>query len=367
MSIKNICFISNLFPSDKDPSFGSFVGLSYQQLKNMGYNLSKPIVINARVGKFKKLLAYIKFFFLGLKATINSKYDFFYIHYLTYSTLCLLPILPFKKVKYLVNIHGDDLVGTRFIHKFMGLPSAYILKNATAVVVPSLYFKRQLLARHPFIEEYKVIISESAGFREDFFYPPIVEETETINQNDNLHFGYISRVDEGKGWEVMLTAFALLKEKNPVEYARSTLSVYGAGAQASAFSKMVLQLRLSDVVTYYGPLAQKELGDKYRSFDYFLFPTRRESFGLVAVESLACGTPVICSAIEPLTDMLFHGDNGFLFKDGCSDSLYENIKSCFALTKKSTLLLREHAVKSANQYKSEHVAKRLYDAIETIF
>jgi glycosyltransferase involved in cell wall biosynthesis len=366
MSIKKICFISNLFPSEKDPSFGSFVGLSYQQLKNMGYNLSQPIVINARVGKFKKLLAYIKFFFTGLKAILSNKYDFFYIHYLTYSTLCLLPILPFKQVKYLVNIHGDDLVGTRLIHKIMSLPSGYILKRATAVVVPSLYFKRQLLLRHNFVGEGKIIISESAGFREDFFYPAKDQKNELITHSENLHFGYISRVDEGKGWELMLLAFAQLKENNPAEYAKSRLSVYGAGAQAPAFNAMVLQLHLSDVVTYYGPLAQKELGEKYRSFDYFLFPTRRESFGLVAVESLACGTPVICSAIEPLTDMLFHGDNGFLFKDGCADSLYENIGKCFGMTEENYLLLRKQAVKSAEQYKSEHVAQRLYDAIETI-
>ncbi len=365
--MKKICFISNLFPSEKDPSFGSFVGLSYQQLKKMGYSLSKPIVINARVGKFKKLLAYIKFFFAGLKAVLSSKYDFFYIHYLTYSTLCLLPVLPFKKVKYLVNIHGDDLVGTRLIHKIVGLPSTYILKRATAIVVPSLYFKRELLARHAHVDESKIIISESAGFREDFFYPAEGEPNPLRNPTEGLHFGYISRVDEGKGWELMLAAFAQLKEKNPTKYANSRLSVYGAGFQAPEFNAMVLQLNLSDVVTYYGPLVQKELGDKYRSFDYFLFPTRRESFGLVAVESLACGTPVICSAIEPLTDMLFHGDNGFLFKDGCADGLYANILRCFDMTKEDSLVLREQAVKSASQYKSERVAKRLYNAIETIF
>lgn len=367
MSIKNICFISNLFPSIKDPTFGSFVGLSYQQLKGMGYNLSQPIVINARVGALKKLLAYIKFFWSGLKALLNNKYDFFYIHYLTYSTLCLLPVLPFKNVKYLVNIHGDDLVGTRLIHKVMGLPSAYILKHASAIVVPSLYFKRQLLIRHPFVNEERIIISESAGFREDFFYPRDVQYTESTTESDNLHFGYISRVDEGKGWELMLSAFALLKKNNPNKYAKSKLSVYGAGAQVPAFHAMVLRLNLSDVVTYYGPLPQKELGNKYRSFDYFLFPTRRESFGLVAIESLACGTPVICSAIEPLTDMLSHNHNGFLFEDGNSDDMYNNIVNCFDITEKCYSLLREQAVTSAEPYKSKYVAKRLHDAIESIF
>jgi len=365
--MKKICFISNLFPSKDDPTFGSFVGLNYQQLKNMGYELAEPIVINARVGAFKKILAYIKFFFTGLKAILSNKYDFFYIHYLTYSTLCLLPILPFKKVKYLVNIHGDDLVGTRLIHKVMGLPSAFILKRATAVVVPSLYFKRQLLARHAFVDEDKVIISESAGFREDFFYPPKTQVNELIAHNDNLHFGYISRVDEGKGWELMLAAFALLKEKNPTEYANSRLSVYGAGAQVPAFNAMVLQLGLSDVVTYYGPLAQYKLGDVYRSFDYFLFPTRRESFGLVAVEALACGTPVICSAIEPLTDVVKDSYNGYLFNDGSEKSLYQKLEYCFSIATSDYSSLTKSSVLSVKHLGAKEVCKELYKELTKRF
>lgn len=362
MTIKRIGFISNLFPSKKDPSFGSFTGLSYQQLKQMGYSLSQPIVIDARVGAFKKLLAYIKFFFAGLKAVLSNRYDFFYIHYLTYSTLCLLPILPFKKVKFLVNIHGDDLVGDRLIHKIMGLPSSYILKKSTAIVVPSLYFKRQLLTRHQHINENKVIISESAGFREDIFHP-----IDNKNNVDSLHFGYISRIDEGKGWELMLSAFSSLKQNNPKEYAKATLSVFGAGAEVPDFAVMVEELDLNDVVTYYGPLPQNELGDKYRSFDYFLFPTRRESFGLVAVESLACGTPIICSEIEPLTDIVTHNTNGFLFKDGCAHQLYKNIEHCFQIKPEECAQLRKQATISAEPYQSKHVAKRLKESIETFF
>ncbi|MBU2891915.1 glycosyltransferase family 4 protein [Colwellia sp. D2M02] len=363
--MKRIGFISNLFPSKKDPTFGSFVGLSYQQLQAMGYQLSEPIVIDARVSALKKLLAYVKFVSSGVSALLSNKYDFFYIHYLTYSTLCLLPVLPFKKIKYLVNIHGDDLVGTRFIHKVMGLPSSYILKHAEAVVVPSLYFKRQLLARHNFIKESHIIISESAGFREDIFYAK--DATQLTKAKTGLHFGYISRVDEGKGWELMLTAFSLLQKNNPKEYSQATLSVYGAGAQTAAFIDMVSKLNLGDVVSYYGPLSQKELGAKYRSFDYFLFPTRRESFGLVAVEALGCGTPVICSEIEPLTDMVFHNNNGFLFTDGCAEHLYRSISHCFSLAPEDYLVLSQSAINSAEQYKSTHVAKRLHDAIEAIF
>ncbi|SFD44687.1 glycosyltransferase family 4 protein [Pseudoalteromonas denitrificans] len=361
--MKKVCFISNLFPSKEDPTFGSFVGLSFEQLKKMGYNLDQPIVMDARLGAFKKLFAYISFFFRGLKATISNKYDFYYIHYLTYSTLCLLPVLPFKKVKYLINIHGDDLVGTRLIHKIMGFPSPYILKHATAIVVPSAYFKRSLLELHPKIAENKVVISESAGFKEAIFFP----KPKLKKENKKIHFGYISRVDEGKGWEVMLEALAILKESNLNEINNLTLSVYGAGSQTQAFDSMVQEFELEKIVTYYGPLEQSKLGEKYRSFDYFLFPTRRESFGLVAAESLACGTPVVCSEIEPLTDIVFDNKNGFLFKDGSAEDLYKRILHCFSISEENYSSLVENAIDSSNSYKSVKVSETLYKNMKSLF
>lgn len=360
--MKKVCFISNLFPSKKDPTFGSFVGLSYEQLKNMGYELDKPIVMDARVGPFKKLLAYIVFFIKGIKAVLNSKYDFYYIHYLTYSTLCLLPILPFKKVNYLINIHGDDLVGTRLIHKIMGSTSSYILKHASAVVVPSAYFKRNLLELHPHVTESKVVISESAGFKESIFFP----KKQIIAPKDKLHFGYISRVDEGKGWELMLEALSQLKKNNISEFSKLRLSVYGAGVQAPLFLDMVKKLKLENTVKYYGPLEQSELGEKYRSFDFFLFPTRRESFGLVAAESLGCATPVICSEIEPLTDIVFNCKNGYLFKDGSSEDLYTKILHCFTLSSDEYESLAIAAIDSSNCYKSEAVSQKLYENMTSL-
>ncbi|MBL4910773.1 MAG: glycosyltransferase family 4 protein [Alteromonadaceae bacterium] len=354
--MKKICFISNLFPSKKDPSFGSFVGLSYQQLKDMGYKLEDPIVINARMSRFKKLIAYVIFFFSGVNALIKESCDFFYFHYLTYSTLCLLPILPFKRVSYVINIHGDDLVGDRLIHKIMGFPSPYILKHAIAIVVPSAFFKRRLLIMHDFVDDKKVIISESSGFNEKIFFPK-----KTLSKSEKkIHFGYISRIDEGKGWELMLEALQKLKLNNPEQFKRTTLSVYGAGSQVEQFNAMIHQFGLENVVTYYGPLAQSELGDKYRSFDYFLFPTRRESFGLVAVEALACGIPVICSHIEPLTDFISDKANGYLFQDGNVDDLYQCILNCYSVLKSEYSTLSDNAIKSVDCYKSEVVCKCLH-------
>jgi len=351
MNMPTICFISNLFPSKSDPTFGSFVENSYQQLEKMGYYLRPPIVIDGRLKSVKKLLAYFKFIFSGLCALTLQKNDLYYFHYLTYSTLSLLPVLPFKKVKYIVNIHGDDLVGARLIHKIMGLPSSYILKHSVKVIVPSNYFKQKVLSLHPHISEKKIIISPSSGINSDIFYPK-----ELVQKNDKkIHFGYVSRIDEGKGWQIMLQAISILKTDSPNLYKNLKLSVYGKGNQTKELTDMINNLNINETVTYYGAAQHRDLGAIFRSFDYFLFPTIRESLGLVAIEALACGTPVICSDIEPLTEFVVEGKNGHLFKKNSATQLSKNIEACYSISSDEYHNLANNSIQSVQDFESSKV------------
>lgn len=362
MNKLKVGFISNLFPSQKDPTFGSFVGKNYKQLQDMGFEVGNPVVMDTRLPPFKKLLAYICFFKDGMKLCFSSKYDYIYIHYLTYSTLCLLPVLLFKRPKYVVNIHGDDLVGTRLIHKIMSLPSPIVLKFASAVVVPSSFFKSELLKRFPTLSA-PVIISESAGFDESVFYPRKNE----LTNNEIVHFGYVSRIDEGKGWEELLSALNLLKINNSDLFNRIKLSFYGKGGQVNDFNKALNYYDLKEIVTYYGPVAPEELGEIYRSFDYFIFPTHRESFGLVAVEACACGIPVLASDISPVNNIIYDGVNGFLFESNNASSIYNTLLSVFKVDYEAYVKMSQAACESVVHYRGCVVASKLAVNLHEIF
>lgn len=358
--MNRICFISNLFPSERDPSFGSFVAKNYQQLKDQGYQITSKVVIDRRTHGIKKLLSYVRFLLKGLYAIGKRDYDFIYFHYLTYSTICLLPYLMIRKPKYVVNIHGDDLVGTSLIHKVMGVGTSLILRHSAAVVVPSAFFKSTLLNLYPWYSEDKVIVSPSGGV--DFnAFRPLKERSK-----DRFILGYVSRIDEGKGWPELLEAVALIKSNQPELLKQFQLKMYGTGAEVELLKSKIEQLNLTSVVAYYGALEPLQLIEKYNEMNAFIFPTHRESFGLVAVESLACGTPVLASNITPVNEVVVNGVNGLLFEKENAHQIAEQIIAILQMSESDYLSLANNTRESVQRYNAERVANLLSENLKLV-
>ena len=72
---------------------------------------------------------------------------------------------------------------------------------------------------------------------------------------------------------------------------------------------------VADRVHFIDPQPHELLSSYYRAADVCIVPSRSESFGLVALESAACGTPVVASAVGGLTTLVDHGRTGFLVED----------------------------------------------------
>ena len=78
---------------------------------------------------------------------------------------------------------------------------------------------------------------------------------------------------------------------------------------------LVDDLGLGDRVTFRPPQAHHLLSTYYRAGDVVVVPSRSESFGLVALEASACGTPVVASAVGGLLSLVDDGESGFLVDD----------------------------------------------------
>jgi len=128
---------------------------------------------------------------------------------------------------------------------------------------------------------------------------------------------FVGRIQPLKGPDTLLRAAARLLIEDPELRRRLVVACVGGPsgngrARPSHLVELAAELGISDVVRLAPPVPQTELADWYRAADVTVVPSHNESFGLVALESQACGTPVIAAAVGGLRTAVRDGVSGLL-------------------------------------------------------
>jgi len=129
---------------------------------------------------------------------------------------------------------------------------------------------------------------------------------------------YVGRLSAEKGLEYLLDAFAItVSESNPVP----KLVIVGSGPLQENLVRQVQKLDLTRDVTFTGNLPNEQLPQWYRAADLTVIPSLLEWFGAVAVESMACGTPIVGTQAGGLVDIVAEFESGFLVPPRDADAL----------------------------------------------
>ncbi len=134
---------------------------------------------------------------------------------------------------------------------------------------------------------------------------------------------FVGRIDPLKGIDRLLMALPKLNGQKP------KLLVIGGDEdsrpEVERLQRLSRSLHIQDSVTFAGIVEQKELPLYYSAADVCVIPSYYESFGLVALESLACGTPIVATRVGGMESVIHQGQNGYMVEDNAPVRLAERI------------------------------------------
>ena len=337
--------VSNMFPSKAAPGYGTFVQNFCHQLEDLGigYDLA---VMKKSSGKLGKIASYVTFYAKSFLCSLFGRYDAVYVHYTSHSSAGVLLARKFRKFTVFSNCHGSDVIPQNARQEKMQKNTRAILSCSEKVIVPSEYF-RQVVTEKYGIPAEKVYVCASGGVDDKLFIPARTPE-------DTFTIGFVSRLIPGKGWDVLLDACAKLPDPN------FRLLMVGGGEQMEDVKNRLSELGLTDRAEVTGAKPQKELPKLLNRMDVFVFPTElSESLGLVAIEAMACGTPVIVSDHAAPGYYVRQGENGYKFPVGDAEKLAEAITALRNLSPEDRAKLADGALVTARDYTRERVTQVL--------
>jgi D-inositol-3-phosphate glycosyltransferase len=181
---------------------------------------------------------------------------------------------------------------------------------------------------------------------------------------------FVGRIQPHKGPEVLIRAVAEMLNHSPALRSRlKTVIIGGASGNGSQeperLKALTVFLGVSDVIEFLPPVPHEELSDWYRASDLVCVPSYSESFGLVALEAQACGTPVVATAVGGLRTAVADGISGSLV-DGHNPRAWSAVISRLLMEPERRLILGMGAIEHASHFGWDTTARGMLDVYDRV-
>ncbi|RAP24110.1 hypothetical protein DID73_01715 [Candidatus Marinamargulisbacteria bacterium SCGC AG-343-K17] len=300
-----------------------------------------------------------------IDAIKKLKLDILHIH--TPFTMGNIGVKIGKKLNIPI-VHTYHTYFEKYLHYFPILPEAWVYKYAKKeserfcnlcdkIIVPTNEMKEQL-------SNYKInkeMVTIPSGIN---VYQPTKEEIDSFKvkymNTKTLNCLFVGRVGLEKNIHFLIDAFQQIIQAVPNIH----LTIIGDGPERKAVEKKVEQLGLAQNITFTGYLEKKDVFCAYNVADLMLFPSKTETQGLTAVESIMCGTPVIGLNEMGIKNVITNNISGILTKESSRE--YADAAITILNDDKKRQRLSETAKKNGEKYSYLSTGKKLESLYQDI-
>lgn len=246
-----------------------------------------------------------------------------------------------------------------------------VLRRANRIVAATIAEVTQLRFLYKAPSDKLVIIPP--GVDVSHFYPIPADEAKLyvgLKPDDRMVL-FVGRIEPLKGVDTLIQAMSCLQLK---ESQRVHLAIIGGDPSASPremsgemarLQKLCDDLSVGQTVVFLGKRDQDRLPYYYSAAELLVMPSHYESFGMVALEAMACGTPVIASEVGGLAYLVRDGETGFTIPDQEPEALCEKM-SWLLNDHDLRQQMSERAVAYAQNYAWEKIAKQILGVYESL-
>lgn len=265
-------------------------------------------IIQKKVKVIYLPIAGIKGYYLNAyalrKIYAKETFDAVNVHYASgYGTLARIAKLP----EIILNVWGSDVYDFPYES---GIKEFILRKNlayAAQLVSTSHSMKKQT---EKFLNSKKGIEVIPFGVDTEKFKPE-----EGKSKRRNFVFGTVKTLSSKYGIDTIIEAFMIFLKKIPADKRKlAQLKIYGTGELEEKLKKIVQAKNLGHQIYFGGYIENTRVPDALREMDVFLLGSRMqsESFGVAAVEAMACGLPVIATRVSGFKEVMEDEKTGFL-------------------------------------------------------
>lgn len=348
--MRKIAVFSNMYPSEKHPTFGIFVKNQVELLRSKGIQVDLIAIEEPGKGKAATLKKYLAWFLKATGFLLKNKkqISLTHAHYAFPTGVLSLIGKKLFGIPYVVTVHGGDIDKMAAKSERIAGYTRKVLQGADAVITVGERLKNDVVGKFG-VEEERVHVM-SMGVNTEIFQPmPIAEARKHLDipATEKLLL-FVGNMIEAKGVLELVDAFDIVRKSHP----EAALHFIGSGKDENFMETLAKRLLSKDVrISHHEPLPQKEIAKWIAAADVFVLPSHHEGFGLVALEAMAVGTTVVGSDVGGLS-FLLGNEAGILVEPKNPDSLATGLKRAL-----------EETPETRRRIASEKVAEHTYDVI----